>query len=189
VGHNPTTNPLAAVTVVLKTEDLLDASALSSLFATEGLIPKLHHLEALQRQSRYQPLSGDLSYWQRIQRSIRKIPQEYHEAAYCLFASVIFVPEQLRVETSRFLAYRVAARAKQDGINVPDGVHIFSVDNPELRSQFFDLGLEAGWKYRLDQHSNRSFMDVSSVIRTIVPGDCGCQVSGSETIQFALELD
>lgn len=164
---------MAAQTIL---EDGKIAEDLAKFFDTEDIIAKLHTIQAAEQQSPYEPNPQHVSYWNRIQRSLRHIPSRYHQAAYAIYANVIYVTDDLRAEASRFLASTIANWANDKGFHIPEDAHIFGVDHHRLVEEIYDVGHEFGWSARQDQLPQRDHSTVSAFLQ-LVNQDAGVELS------------
>jgi hypothetical protein len=144
-----------------------EAANLAQFLSEEDIIAKIHAIQTAEHQSPYRPYSLSNDYWTRTQRALQYLPVEYRHAALALFASVIYVTDDLRRSTARYLASAIAEWASNRNIAIPSDVHVFAVDHQSLVEQLYSVGSAYGWGARMDQKVQLSYPTTSFFLKLI----------------------
>lgn len=146
---------------------LSEINELAQFFNNEDIILRLHFLHQLEKAYPYHH-RRTADYWTRVLQTVEhSVPPRLRDAAFAILASVIYFPDPQIDEVVRSLAGDVAERCSELGIAIPDEVHIFALDHPELINKFYDLGSDAGWRNRMDQILQRPFRMASDLVKAI----------------------
>ena len=146
---------------------LSEINELAKFFNDEDIILRLHFLHQLEKAYPYHHMRT-ADYWTRVLRTVEhSVPHHLRDAAFAVLASVIYLPDPQIDEVTRSLACDVAERCSELRIAIPGEVHIFALDHPELIDRFYDLGIDAGWRNRMDQILQRHFRTASDLVKAI----------------------
>lgn len=150
--------------------DYADWNMLTPLLATEEVIQRAHFIAGLEEQSNYAHVNRNATFWRRMRQCLDAVEPSLHAAVFALVSSTLYIPEDFRRATTRYLAYHISNHAKSHEIDLSHDINVFCVDHHKLGEELFDLGAEFRWKARADPRRavNKQFQDVSALIAHVV---------------------